>query len=978
MRMDELLTHNPLWQNIRPQIYAASRATLRHDRDDLTAQCQALKSLFEHTNIAQLIDGINAHSLYLRDIMRDMPIFLCDVLQRPLSESWADLLMNLDEQCRAAQSDDDIMHVLRRAKKQSALLIAIADIGCVWSLQDVTAALTAFADKAVALSVNFLMQKALREGKFQADVNSIDPASSGFVVLAMGKHGAYELNYSSDIDLIVLYDYKRAQEYIRGEPAPFFVRLTQSMVRLLQERTPDGYVERVDLRLRPDPGSTAVAISLDAAADYYELFGQNWERAALIKARAIAGDISAGQKFLDQLAPFIWRKYFDYAAIADIHAMKRQIHAVRGHEVIKVAGHDIKLGRGGIREVEFFVQTQQLIFGGRRAQLRGSQTLDMLISLCDDGWITAQARDELTAAYIELRRIEHRLQMVKDEQTQRLSSDDAALLSIAQFSGFKTIKAFTNHILKIFNRVEFHYARLFESAPSLDNQLGSLVFTGVTDDPETLETLQKLGFKDPSAAIETIRGWHFGRRASIQSARAREVITELVPLLLQSFSQSGDSDAALRAFDSALANMPAAVELLSILKSNKKLRDIFSDILGGAPRLTEIICSRPHVLDAAIDPLYQEDLFDFSRYTNRLKTILATHQQFEDRLDAFRDMKQEESFLISFRILTESLTAREGAHSYSALAASLINATYQAVRHEFEIEYGVIHNAEYVILGMGKLGSKEMTAQSDLDLVSVYRFDDPNASSSGGNRSLSPAPYFTRLTQRLITALTAATKRGILYEVDMRLRPSGKQGPVASQFQSLHDYYSNEAEFWEHMALTRASVIVGDHGLSADISAFFVDIISKKRDRKSLCSQIKDMKKLVEQEKSSNALWDLKVAQGGLMDIEFMAQMLCLAYAHEYPQLRLQHPRDVITSAQECGLISLEDMNILCGGYDVLTTLQQITHLALREKFDPQHCTASVLKHISSLAHFPDFKSLELALSDYKASVRRSFNALLI
>jgi glutamate-ammonia-ligase adenylyltransferase len=305
----------------------------------------------------------------------------------------------------------------------------------------------------------------------------------------MGKHGAHELNYSSDIDLIVLYDPQRAQTYLKGDVAPFFVWLTQAMVRLLQERTADGYVLRVDLRLRPDPGSTAVAISFHAACDYYELLGQNWERAAMIKARAVAGDCRAGEDFLRLLAPFIWRKYFDYAAIADIHAMKRQIHAVRGHETIKVIGHDIKFGRGGIREIEFFVQTQQLIFGGRRTSLRGAKTLDMLPALHEEGWITKAACDELTKAYIELRRIEHRLQMIRDEQTQRLPGDTKQLLSLAQFCGFRTSAAFTRHMLKIFNCVEYHYARLFESAPTLDSQQGSLVFTGVVDDPETLSTL---------------------------------------------------------------------------------------------------------------------------------------------------------------------------------------------------------------------------------------------------------------------------------------------------------------------------------------------------------------------------------------------------------------------------------------------------------------------------------------------------------
>jgi glutamate-ammonia-ligase adenylyltransferase len=322
------------------------------------------------------------------------------------------------------------------------------------------------------------------------------------------------------------------------------------------------------LRLRPDPGSTAVAIALPAAFTYYETVGQNWERAALIKARSIAGDTPLGDRFMADLAPFIWRKYFDYAAIADVHAMKRQIHAVRGHSEVKVEGHDVKLGRGGIREIEFFVQTQQLIFGGRRPKLRGSRTLDMLVQLHHDGWVTADAVKDLSAAYAYLRTIEHRLQMVNDEQTQRLPADEESLTRFAKFCGYPGLSKFSAALTSEFHRVEAQYARLFEHAPGLDAAAGNLVFTGVSDDPETLETLRGLGFHDPALAAETVRGWHFGRRAAVQSARAREVLTELVPALLEAFSGSGDPDAALANFDQALGRMPAAVELFSILKSN--------------------------------------------------------------------------------------------------------------------------------------------------------------------------------------------------------------------------------------------------------------------------------------------------------------------------------------------------------------------------------------------------------------------------
>ena len=967
------LSDQPLWTVVNPHIKGRQTKAIVEQRAALVRECPELLTYFSQDNVIQLIDGINTHSPYLQKLIKDMPRFLANSLKNSVHDSFNLIISELNKSCTHAAHDVEIMFHLRQAKKQCALVIALADIGSVWRLSDVTSALSQFADCAVQNSINYLLRKAEREGKFKPSSHPLNPDLSGFVVLAMGKHGAKELNYSSDIDLIVLYDYQRAETYLNGDIAPFFVRLTQSMVRLLQERTPDGYVLRVDLRLRPDPGSTSVAISFNAARDYYEVLGQNWERAALIKARSIAGDISAGDNFLAALAPFIWRKYFDYGSIADIHAMKRQIHAVRGHEVIKVSGHDIKLGRGGIREIEFFVQTQQLIFAGRRTQLRGSQTLNMLAKLHEDGWITAKARDDLTKAYVELRTIEHRLQMVNDEQTQRLPNDDASLLSFAQFCGFKTSSAFSKHMLKILNIVEYHYARLFESAPMLDSQMGSLVFTGVTDDPETLDTLQKLGFKDAVRAIETIRGWHFGRHSALQSARAREVLTELVPPLLQSFSDSGDADEALRAFDAALANMPAAIELLSILKSNKKVRDIFSDILGGAPRLTEIISSRPHVLDAAIDPLYQDHLFDRDRYHERLSLILNNHLQLEDRLDAFRDLHHEESFLISFKILTESVTPQEGAVLFSTLASELINATLIAVKSEFEIEYGIIEDGEYAIIGMGKLGSEEMTANSDLDLISVYRFNELVQGSSGGHRSLHPNQYYTRLTQRVIRALTAATKRGVLYDVDMRLRPSGTQGPVASQYKSFVDYYHYNADFWEFMALTRAMLITGNSALCDQLKSDIQHFLTSQSNINNLSLQILDMRQLIEKEKSHNDLWDLKNASGGLVDIEFCAQYFALSYGHQYKNLLMRHPRKILEQAYSSHLISKDDVDILIHGYDMLSALQQAINLALRDQFEPEKCASSVLKHISSLLHFPDFKSLEQGLSEQKKLNRSVF-----
>src|ERR1700722_12577569 len=712
-----------------------------------------LKPELERGRTRDVLLGLADHSPYLWTLAQEDPARLVRLLKGPPGDSLDSLVQTLLS--RRDENEADLMPALRRAKREAALLIAIADIGGVWDVVAATEALTRFADAAVRSALAFLLRKNARAGLLALDRDATDIESgSGIVVLALGQDGARELNFSSDIHLIVLFAPPPPTIPEGPDPGPLFVRLTKALARLLQERTGEGYVLRVDLRLRPDPASTPVALATVSAYQYYETVGQNWERAALIKARPAGGDLKLGERFLADLAPFIWRKYFDYAAIADIHAMKRQIHAVRGHEMVVVPGHDVKLGRGGIREIEFFVQTQQLIFGGRRPQMRGSRTLDMLQQLCADKWISADAVDDLSLAYAFLRRVEHRLQMVADEQTQRLPFERDALKRFAKFCGYARLDGFATDLPRHLTQVERHYARLFEDAPELSVASGDLVFTGVIDDPATLTTLSALGFPRPDVAAETVRGWHFGRRAAVRRPRAREVVTELPRALLEAFAGSGDADAALSAFDEALARMPASVELLSILRSNSALRELFGDVLGSAPRLAQVIATRPHVLDAAIDPARGLDFdatFDDRAMGARVETFVSQGQTIEDALSLARDFAAEEMFHIGLNLLSGRLDPDRAGRAYSALAQGLIAALLKRVIEAFSAEHGRIRGGRVAVVALGKLGSREMTAASDLDLMLIYDFPT-DASESNGRKRLGPGLYYARLTQRLISA----------------------------------------------------------------------------------------------------------------------------------------------------------------------------------------------------------------------------------
>ena len=925
-----------------------------------------------------LLLGLADHSPYLWTLMTEDAARAARLLTSAPERALEALVEGLVSARFADEAE--AMRELRWAKRESALLIALADIGGLWDIVATTEAITRFADAAVRSALGFLLRRVAREGRLALDADAPDiEKGCGLFVLALGKHGARELNYSSDIDLIIFYDSESPAIPEGAAPGPLFVRVAQALARLLQEGTSDGYTLRVDLRLRPDPGATPVAMSIASAASYYESLGQNWERAAMIKARPVAGDLALGRAFLDELAPFIWRKYFDYAAIADVHAMKRQIHAVRGHERVTVPGHDVKLGRGGIREIEFFVQTQQLIFGGRRPKLRGARTLDMLEELRAEGWVSAEARDELTQTYAFLRRVEHRLQMIADEQTQRLPLDGAPLARFAKFCGYARFETFSKEITRHFLRVEKHYARLFEDAPTLGDEAGNLVFTGVVDDPETLATLRGLGFQKPEEATETIRGWHFGRRAAVRSPRAREVLTELTPGLLKAFSGSGDPDAALAAFDAALARMPAAVELLSILRSNTPVRELFGDLLGGAPRLADVVVSRPHVLDAAIDPgraSATADSLDERKQAARIDAFLAGAGDFEDMLDRARDFAAEEMFLIGVRLLSGALDPDMAGRAYSALAQGLVGALLERVGAAFAREHGRVKGGRVAVLAMGKLGSREMTASSDLDLIVIYDFPS-EAAESDGRRPLGPALYYARLTQRLVTALTSPTKAGKLYDVDLRLRPSGQKGPLATQLSAFALYQRGEAETWEQMALTRARVIAGDPSLAANLEAVVAESIRAKREPGRLAREVMDMRALIASEKGDGDPWDLKLAAGGLMDIEFIAQFLTLAHAHARPELVDVSTRATIAKAGEMGLLEAADRAILIDAHRLYTDTTQIIRLTLSGGFVPEEVASGVRRRIAAAAALPSFDMLSAALREAREATRGVYSRVL-
>jgi glutamate-ammonia-ligase adenylyltransferase len=957
----------------------AARARVAEWLGDIarTAAGRALKQLLapsKQAKLGDLVAAIAEASPYLWDLIRLDPARFLGILDADPEARFAAVLA---QACHAgeAASDADAMRGLRRAKAEAALLIALADIGGVWAVERVTQALTEFADAALGAAVRYLLRGAVASGKLKVRDPEKPEQGSGYVALAMGKMGAFELNYSSDIDLIVLYDADAAA--LQGiEPGAFFARLTRNLVKLMQQRTADGYVFRTDLRLRPDPASTPIAISLVSALNYYESTGQNWERAAMIKARPCAGDLALGESFLREVAPFVWRKYLDYGAVADVHAMKRQMAAYKGHDEIAIEGHNIKLGRGGIREIEFFVQTQQLIAGGRHPELRGRQTLSTLEDLTKGGWIGREAARDLAEAYRFLREVEHRLQMVADEQTHTLPDEREALKRFARFLGFAGRDAFAAVLLEHLRKVQRHYARLFEDAPAAEASRRALVFPAGKDDTETLDKLAAMGFRRPLEVSHAVRRWLAGEYRSLKGEFARAHLAELVPVLIDHLARSENPDSALVALDRFLGGLHGGARLLSLLRRNPDFVALLALALGNAPRLADILALHPHVMDALIEPSFFGTLPDAEKLAVELSGSLAQAVSYEDLLDRARQFGQEHMFLIGARILSGTVSAEQAGEAFARLADVIVRAVHRAVEENFVAAHGRLKGQQSAVLALGKLGGREMTATSDLDLIIVYDFDEKHPQSDG-KRQLYGGQYFARITQRLVSALAAQTNYGALYNVDMRLRPSGRSGPVATMIGSFESYQENEAWTWEHLALTRARVVSGPPAFAARVEKVIHDVLCRPRDAETIAGDVVEMRAAIATEKGDSERWNLKYVAGGLVDLEFIAQYLQLVHAADKPEILNTATARALDKAARLGMLAPEDADVLRAAVRLYQNLTQVLRLCLSGPFDPKSAGLGLLNLLARAADVPDFATLEAHLAETQTRVRASFVRIL-
>ena len=888
------------------------------------------------------------------------------------------LVEDAREAWRTHPTEPDIMRRLRELKRQLAFSLAVYDLRRVLEARKVTSWLSAFARAAASSAVNHVLMAAHNSGKLVLNDTEDPSRASGLAVIGMGKLGSGELNYSSDIDLVVIYDPQAGIVKDEGEATRIFSRMIRRLIKILQERTGDGYVFRTDLRLRPDPGSTALALPYEIAMRYYEDRGQTWERAAYIKAGVVAGDLQTGGAFCRDMTPFIFRKYLDYVAIADIHSIKRQIHAHKGFGEITVLGHNVKLGRGGIREIEFFAQTQQLIAGGRMPALRTRPTERTLAALAEQGWIDHKTEILLRDAYWFLRDVEHRIQMRRDEQTHLLPDSEEELCELALMMGFESAESFSDTFRKTLELVEGHYDRLFEQDKDHPVEEGSFVFAGDDDDPDTLETLGRMGFQRPSEVSSTVRTWQSGRYRATRTDAARHRLADLMPRLLQTFADTGQPDETLVKFDTFLSALPAGIQLFSVLGSNSGLMSLLVNILGAAPKLATVISRKPNIFDGMLDPALLSELPVRRVLSDRLDAFLNGEFAHEEILNRLRIFAAEQKFLIGVRLLTGAISGERAAWAFTDIADLTMQAALAAVTREMEAVHGRVAGGKVTIVGLGKLGSLEMTADSDVDIILLYTHD-PDCPESDGDNPIDPVRYYTRLTRRLIAALSAPTAEGVLYEVDMRLRPSGNKGPVATNIKAFSRYQREEAWTWEHMALTRARVVAGDQTLALDVWEVLDDVLFAVRDVKKSAKSMAEMRRRIADEKRPANVWDLKLVPGGLIDIEFIAQFLRLHAGHVLDDLPAPGA-ETRSTLEALGpvMIGANETATLVDALHLYTQIQQVIRLCLESQFDPETAPHAFRELMLGCVDFPDFDTLVAHLKDTAQAVTDVFTRTIV
>ncbi len=815
-----------------------------------------IKGLPEPIDLKDAIKRAQDHAPYLGMAMEVQPELTTLLAEENLQAALA--FVN-----EAGAGAENVRQKLRQEKRALALTLAVGDLAGQLSLTEVVTHLSDFADRA--------LDEALAD-IYATRYPDADP--KGLAVIGLGKHGSRELNYSSDIDPIFIYDPDKIPTRGREEPSDAARRVGQQLVDALNARDADGYVFRVDMRLRPSPEVSPVALPVEAAISYYESSALAWEQAAFIRSRFAAGDGDLGRYFLETINPFIWRRSLDYGAIRNIGAVSFQIrdHYAAGQKF--GPGYDLKRGRGGIREAEFYAQMHQLIFGGREPALRAPATRDALRELADAGRIDSDRATTLAESYELFRVIEHRLQMVNDQQTHSLPSDETALDRVAQLHGLRQGTDLLALLAPVVEAVGAIYDELIDSDDS----------DALPQADQALEAaLEQRGVTQVPSVAEKIKRWRSGKVTALRSAAAVESFEAVLPEMIEAIAASPNPQQALIRLDSLIDKLPTAINFFRMLEARPGLRDMLSHILSHAPVLAEELSRRTELLEGLIDTT----ALDLPPSVDELAEQFARCEDGDDYqmlLDRVRARVGEKRFALGTQLIESRHDPLAIAAGYARVAEAAIQVLTDATISEFEKAHGKVPGSEMLILALGRLGGEALTHASDLDLIFLFTGD--HGAESDGRRPLGGTQYFNRLAQRMVAALSVPTAAGPLYEVDTRLRPSGTQGPMAVTIESFYKYQAESAWTWEHMALTRARPVYGGAEAREQLQEQIQAILKKQREPEILRKAVRKMRLDIVEHKPPKGPLDTKLMEGGLVDWEFIIHFLQLKTGEAlHPQL---------------------------------------------------------------------------------------------
>ena len=797
---------------------------------------------------------------------------LHQMLISPADEIAQDL-NNWQAACANYIDDNTFMSAVRKLRVKVWLTIAVAELSGRFSMPDCYHYLSLTAEKVLQRTTFWICEQTaimqpLREETYY----------KGYIILALGKLGAAELNYSSDLDLIILHD-----SAATGIDRQHFVAMTRRLVHLLSAQTKDGFAFRIDLRLRPDPGATAISIDQTAALSYYESQARTWERAAFIRARPIAGDRKAGQAFLDELQPFIWRRYLDYSVIDDlkIWLQKKPVPA-------EYFGFDVKNGAYAIRHIELLTHILQLLKGGRHKCLRTNSTHEALEQLAHLNILTKPQSKKLQSLYDAWRCIEHRIQYQRDAHLYRLPRGAEDFEVFARFSGFETATELRRHLEQLQGQTASaaHHPVLQKLLESKTNQQNITSQATVENHAPNLqdvdlrrEWLANIGFENAYSISNIVDGWLSGRIAATRNSRAQQYLIKLLPELFAQLASTDMPDEAFAAFADVIEGQPAGVQIFALLEFHPKLVGLIVDILTSAPQLADQIRRYPELMESLLDPAFFQQLPDTSLQIDIDASI-------EAQLDQIRRLMRPIRFGISVHQLQRLSDETEIAQAYTELASQAVYHITRLARADMIRRHGRI-TAEFALIGLGSLGRYAMNGHSDLDLIAIYD-GDLSCQSEGdahGGRSIGLSAYMIRLTQTIVSWLTIHTSEGALYEVDMRLRPDGNAGPLSVHVERLHNYFESEAWPWERLAFHSARTITGDDRLISVLDKLQKMLKAQPIEPRKLGENLQTMRaKLhaafpVDMEKTP---WRLKRIAGGSLDCDLLQQL-----ASKYPHIIL-------------------------------------------------------------------------------------------